>query len=60
MKKVNQINHGLIKEENFTINLCNVLMDSTHNGDESVITERCLKTWQLIIANLVLVIWICQ
>ena len=33
-----------------------VLMYSTHNEDESVITEMCLKTRQLMIANLVLVI----
>ena len=37
-----------------------VLIYSAHNEDESVITERCLKTWQLMIANLALVIWIIQ
>ena len=57
---VNQINYGLIKEENFTINLNNnnFLAYFTHNEGKSVISERLksIKKWQLMIANLILVI----
>ena len=47
---VNQINYGLIKDENFTINLCkfiilyyNILMYLTHNEGKSVIAEKFIK-----------------
>ena len=57
---VNQINYGLIKEKNFTINLNNnnFLVYFTHNEGKSVISERLksIKKWQLMIANLILVI----
>ena len=43
---VNQINYGLIKEDNFTINLCksDILMYSAHNVGKLVIVERFYKT----------------
>ena len=45
---VNQINYRLIKEHNFTINLCKngyyILMYSTHNEVKSVIAEKFIKT----------------
>ena len=60
---VNQINYGLVMEENFTINLCKdgILMYCTHNEGKSVIPERFMKTlkakiyrkWQLMVANLI-------
>ena len=68
---VNQINYELIKEENFTINLCKnvwttmiLLMSFTHNEGKSVISERFIgtlkakfyKKLQLMIENLILVI----
>ena len=55
---VNQINYGLIKEENFTLNKNNFLAYFTHNEGKSVISERLksIKKWQLMIANLILVI----
>ena len=40
---INQINYGLLKEENLIINY-NVLMYSTHNQDKSVIADRFIKT----------------
>ena len=46
---VNQINYGLIKEENFIINLCKngdiiyTLMYSTHNEGRTEIAERFIK-----------------
>ena len=52
-KLFNQINCGLTKEENFTINLCkngqrldnnDILMYLTHNKGKLVIAERFLKT----------------
>ena len=44
-----QINFGLIKEDNFIINLRKnglriILMYSTHNEGKSVIAERFIKT----------------
>ena len=44
---VNQINYGLIKEENFTINVCknnDILIYSTHDEGKLVIAERFIKT----------------
>ena len=40
------MNYRLIKEENFTTNLCNndILMYSTHNEGNSVIAEKFIKT----------------
>ena len=40
------MNYRLIKEENFTTNLCNndILMYSTHNVGNSVIAEKFIKT----------------
>ena len=67
----NQINYGLIKEENFPNNHMQKLLDnndilmcSTYNKGKSVVAERFIKTmkvkiykkWQLIIVNLILVI----
>ena len=52
-KLFNQINCGLTKEKNFTINLCkngqrldnnDILMYLTHNKGKLVIAERFLKT----------------
>ena len=52
---VNQINYGLIKDENFTINLYNnnFLVYFTHNEGKSVISERLksIKKCQLMIAS---------
>ena len=52
---VNQINYGLIKEKNFTINLNNnnFLVYFTHNEGKSVISERLksIKKCQLMIAS---------
>ena len=68
---VKQINYGLIKEENFTINLWkngqdnnNILMYSSRKEGKSVIAERFIKTLKakiykklkLMIENLILVI----
>ena len=68
---VNQINYGLIKEDNFTIT--QEWLDSndtslylTHNEVKSEMAEKFIKTlrlksiakWQLMIGNLILVIWI--
>ena len=46
----NQINYGLIREENFTIKLMQewldnneVLMDSTNNEGKSIIAKRLIK-----------------
>ena len=50
---VNQINSGLIKEENFTTALCKnnyILMSTRHNKGKSIVK------WQLMIVNLILVI----
>ena len=46
---VNQISYGLIKEDNFTINLWkndnnDILMYLTHSKGKSVIAERFIKT----------------
>ena len=48
---VNQINNGLIKEENFTKKLLqewlhnnDILMYSTHNEGKAVIAESFIKT----------------
>ena len=49
---INQINYGMIKEENFAIKLMqelldnNILMYSRHNEGMSVVAERFIKTLQ--------------
>ena len=43
----NQIGYGLIKEKNFTVNLCKngqTITYFTHDEDKSVIAERIIKT----------------
>ena len=50
---VNQINYGLIKENNFAINLFKndytiiILMYSIHNEGKPVIAERFIKTFKV-------------
>ena len=67
---VNQINDGLIKEENLTITRWfddnDSLMYFNHDEHKSVVTERFIRTlkskiyikWQLMIANVILDVWI--
>ena len=67
---VNQINDGLIKEENLTITRWfddnDSLMYFSHNERKSVVTDRFIRTlkskiyikWQLMIANVILDVWI--
>ena len=67
---VNQINDGLIKEENLTITRWfddnDSLMYFNHNERKSVVTDTFIRTlkskiyikWQLMIANVILDVWI--